>query len=115
DMLVNILDDELICSICYDIFTKPVIGNCGHSFCSRCIERWVKSHTNCPTCRKGVSMESFRPDTERQKAIFNLDVCCSNCSWNGLYSQLPTHLMDHCPAVASKVSVVRNGSFFDNV
>ncbi|KAK0550115.1 E3 ubiquitin-protein ligase rad18 [Tilletia horrida] len=51
------LDNSLRCSLCYDIFTAPVVfRECHHTFCSSCI----RSHINqpedkgkfCPQCRQ---------------------------------------------------------------
>lgn len=33
---------------------KPLVLRCGHAFCEPCISEWLKSHTNCPICRKDL-------------------------------------------------------------
>ncbi|XP_062904004.1 zinc-binding protein A33-like isoform X1 [Mobula hypostoma] len=45
--------EEVICSICLDFFTDPVILECGHNFCRSCITRcWEREDRNsCPDCR----------------------------------------------------------------
>uniref|UniRef100_A0A4W3GKB2 RING-type domain-containing protein n=1 Tax=Callorhinchus milii TaxID=7868 RepID=A0A4W3GKB2_CALMI len=44
----------LICAICLDFFTDPVILGCGHNFCRSCITRsWEKQENrSCPECRQ---------------------------------------------------------------
>ncbi|KAM9327530.1 E3 ubiquitin-protein ligase TRIM35-like [Pholidichthys leucotaenia] len=47
-------EDELICSICCDIFRDPVVLKCSHSFCSACLQQyWTpQGHSrDCPLCR----------------------------------------------------------------
>ncbi|XP_055521236.1 zinc-binding protein A33-like [Leucoraja erinacea] len=46
--------EEVICPICLDFFTDPVILECGHNFCRSCItQSWDKEVRNtCPECRE---------------------------------------------------------------
>ena len=39
---------ELECPICLDIFKNPLIDNCGHTFCKKCIEKFLLNDKNCP-------------------------------------------------------------------
>ncbi|XP_026792564.3 E3 ubiquitin-protein ligase TRIM39 [Pangasianodon hypophthalmus] len=54
-------EEQLLCSICLDVFTDPVTTPCGHNFCKKCLaEYWDSSdHCQCPLCNK--SFET-RPD-----------------------------------------------------
>ncbi|XP_031721710.1 zinc finger protein RFP-like [Anarrhichthys ocellatus] len=47
-------EDKFLCSICLDVFTKPVTTPCGHNFCSACIHTyWDGSDTcQCPLCKR---------------------------------------------------------------
>uniref|UniRef100_W5K8R9 Uncharacterized protein n=1 Tax=Astyanax mexicanus TaxID=7994 RepID=W5K8R9_ASTMX len=47
-------EDQLLCSICLDVFTDPVSTPCGHNFCKSCLAgHWDKSyHCKCPLCNK---------------------------------------------------------------
>ena len=53
----ELLDDELICSICCYTFTAPVSTNCGHTFCCECLDRLMasSSQSSCPNCRKLIT------------------------------------------------------------
>ncbi|KAL6491257.1 hypothetical protein MHYP_G00016020 [Metynnis hypsauchen] len=54
-------EDQLLCSICLDVFTDPVSTPCGHNFCTVCLkECWdSSSHCQCPVCKTNFSK---RPD-----------------------------------------------------
>uniref|UniRef100_UPI00398F75E4 E3 ubiquitin-protein ligase TRIM11-like n=1 Tax=Pristiophorus japonicus TaxID=55135 RepID=UPI00398F75E4 len=59
------LEEELLCSICLQIYTDPVILNCNHSFCRGCIDKtWDEAVFDaypCPECgaeyRKRLNLE----------------------------------------------------------
>ena len=51
------------CSICYEHYDDqskcPRLLSCGHSFCSRCLERLLRGNTiDCPKCRNPVVVPS---------------------------------------------------------
>lgn len=50
----DIMDEQLTCSICSEIFIKAVTLNCTHSFCHHCIVTWMKKKRDCPVCRAGI-------------------------------------------------------------
>jgi hypothetical protein len=48
-------DSDLVCGICQDeIKKKKKISslNCSHYYHTVCINKWLKQHNSCPTCRK---------------------------------------------------------------
>ncbi|XP_067829974.1 zinc-binding protein A33-like [Heptranchias perlo] len=56
------LAEYLNCPICLDLFTEPVILDCGHNFCQHCIKRyWEGGETvSCPECRKVFRERNLR-------------------------------------------------------
>lgn len=53
----NLTSDYLTCTICWDIFIQPKMLYCGHSYCAKCLEDYIRvihRHRNCfecPVCR----------------------------------------------------------------
>ncbi|KAK7884073.1 hypothetical protein WMY93_027196 [Mugilogobius chulae] len=50
-------EEQLLCSICLEIFTAPVTTSCGHNFCKICINRHWDGNLqyNCPVCKQDFS------------------------------------------------------------
>ncbi|XP_044260671.1 E3 ubiquitin-protein ligase rnf8-A-like [Tribolium madens] len=51
----DLMENELTCSICSELFIKAVTLNCSHTFCKFCIDKWTKNKSNCPICRKAIT------------------------------------------------------------
>lgn len=51
---MSLLEDELSCPVCTEVFSVPVLLSCGHSFCRQCItDHWTASGSrSCPVCRQ---------------------------------------------------------------
>lgn len=54
----DVLENELQCIICSEYFIEAVTLNCAHSFCSYCINEWMKRKTECPMCRKDIKSKT---------------------------------------------------------
>nr|XP_029136181.1 zinc-binding protein A33-like isoform X1 [Labrus bergylta]XP_029136182.1 zinc-binding protein A33-like isoform X2 [Labrus bergylta] len=63
-------EEDLCCPVCYEIFKRPVILSCSHSFCEACLQRWwrEKQAQECPVCKK----RSLRSDPPCNLALKNL-------------------------------------------
>lgn len=51
----DIMDEQLTCSICSELFVSATTLNCMHTFCHHCINAWCKKRRDCPVCRKPVT------------------------------------------------------------
>ncbi|XP_047509751.1 E3 ubiquitin-protein ligase rnf8-like isoform X2 [Pieris napi] len=54
----KMMETELQCSICAEIFICPMMLSCGHTFCKYCINLWKKNKKDCPICRTPIKYES---------------------------------------------------------
>ncbi|KAF7706557.1 zinc-binding protein A33-like [Silurus meridionalis] len=54
DSISLLSEEQLLCSICLDVFTDPVTTPCGHNFCKSCLTQcWEKNqHCYCPLCKE---------------------------------------------------------------
>uniref|UniRef100_A0A3Q3DHR3 Tripartite motif-containing protein 35-like n=1 Tax=Hippocampus comes TaxID=109280 RepID=A0A3Q3DHR3_HIPCM len=55
----SVLEDELSCPVCCEIFKEPVVLKCSHSFCRACLQQfWNKkaARRECPICRRKCSL-----------------------------------------------------------
>ncbi|XP_024873418.1 E3 ubiquitin-protein ligase rnf8-A-like [Temnothorax curvispinosus] len=50
----DIMDEQLTCTICSELFVKASTLGCAHTFCNHCIKMWNKKRRDCPVCRKPV-------------------------------------------------------------
>ncbi|XP_078581134.1 E3 ubiquitin-protein ligase TRIM32-like [Branchiostoma floridae x Branchiostoma japonicum] len=52
------IHEELSCSICLELFTKPKVLPCQHTFCQDCLKDHVEVRTplECPNCRQSFSL-----------------------------------------------------------
>lgn len=51
----NIMDEQLTCSVCSELFINATTLNCTHTFCQYCINSWTKRRRECPVCRAPVA------------------------------------------------------------
>ncbi|NWW29992.1 RNF8 ligase, partial [Panurus biarmicus] len=54
----DVLENELQCTICSEYFIEAVTLNCAHSFCSYCINEWMKRKVECPICRQEIKSKT---------------------------------------------------------
>ncbi|KAL5733853.1 hypothetical protein ACOSP7_031714 [Xanthoceras sorbifolium] len=55
DNVIGILDGALSCSFCMQLPERPVTTPCGHNFCLKCFQKWIRQgkHT-CANCRNVI-------------------------------------------------------------
>ncbi|XP_046962525.1 RING finger protein PFF0165c-like isoform X1 [Vanessa cardui] len=70
----EIMESELQCSICAELFVAAITLNCSHTFCKYCITTWKKKKMDCPICRSPITSEcrSLVLDSFIEKMVQNL-------------------------------------------
>ncbi|XP_035277469.1 uncharacterized protein LOC118229544 [Anguilla anguilla] len=58
----SLMEEELSCPVCSEIFRDPVLLICSHSFCKACLQQYweQKGSQECPVCRKRFKQEPPR-------------------------------------------------------
>ncbi|KAA0708217.1 E3 ubiquitin-protein ligase rnf8 [Triplophysa tibetana] len=56
--MTEVLESELQCSICSELFIESVTLNCAHSFCQHCIREWRKRKEKCPMCWQNITSQT---------------------------------------------------------
>ena len=81
DFVNKISAEQPQCIICYDLFTMPMVTECGHLFCHKCIVESIETSPagrSCPACRfdfpdnAPLSAFLFRPPMEQYQQIVKL-------------------------------------------
>ena len=90
---------QLFCSICEDVFNDPVMGDCQHTFCRKCIVQWIQNMrsatANCPICRNKLPKQAnLERNLMASSLIDDLEIFCSNraCDWKGKISESKSHM-----------------------
>ncbi|XP_030639292.1 tripartite motif containing 35-28 [Chanos chanos] len=60
----SLLETDLTCPVCKELFRDPVLLSCSHSFCKECLEASWKARVKkeCPVCRKCCDGEQPIPN-----------------------------------------------------
>ena len=109
------IDEELICSICLNVFETAVTTDCVHTFCLECVKQMVTTNKKtCPECRTNFTPKRrrednnsiivgnyvFRPNRTANNMISKLKIKCDyesfGCKKSIELSSLQTHL-NECP------------------
>ena len=52
------------CNICLESAREPVVTQCGHLYCWKCIYEWMQQPREtlvCPVCKSGIKKEALIP------------------------------------------------------
>jgi len=114
-LFLTLPDENLVCSICHDVFADPTSCRCGHTFCAACLEQAQKRATDCPICRSKISKKDIFSNMALWSMIGNLHIRCKalsesnkrcrldengeaattprGCDWTGKVSEYDSHIL----------------------
>lgn len=50
------------CPICFNLIDSAYMTECGHSFCQKCIQNFIKSKNQCPKCNSTLNPDRLFPN-----------------------------------------------------
>ncbi|XP_056436655.1 E3 ubiquitin-protein ligase rnf8 isoform X1 [Gadus chalcogrammus] len=56
--MTEVMENELQCIICSELFIQAYVLNCSHIFCLYCIGEWRKRKDECPICRQTIRSQT---------------------------------------------------------
>ncbi|CAF1277425.1 unnamed protein product [Adineta steineri] len=56
------VEEDYNCPICFEIISEAFVSRCGHSFCSKCLQRTVESLRRCPKCQLTLQPSDIFPN-----------------------------------------------------
>ncbi|XP_069470882.1 E3 ubiquitin-protein ligase TRIM50 [Ambystoma mexicanum] len=74
-MSIPLLEDQLQCPICLEVFKEPLMLQCGHSYCKSCLVSLsgdLDIQFLCPVCRQKVNCSSSPPNVTLARIIETL-------------------------------------------
>jgi len=77
DLTVSSAPEWALCSVCHEIFKRPSITRCGHTFCYACVVEVVSRKGNCPLCRQEINgLLSISTNYQMKQVLSGLLVRC---------------------------------------
>lgn len=71
-MSIDMLEEQLLCPICLEVFKEPLMLGCGHFSCQPCIlslPRVLQGKLLCPMCCQGVACSPLAPSIVLARVI----------------------------------------------
>ncbi|KAG2398300.1 E3 ubiquitin-protein ligase ORTHRUS 2 [Vigna angularis] len=80
----HMLSQSIKCSICLQLPERPVTTPCGHSFCLKCFQKWLRrGNTKCVQCRQLVPAKMTSQPRINSALVFAIRMARTNSNPNG--------------------------------
>ena len=70
--LKEVTRNEMDCQVCYGLILDPLTTTCGHTFCRKCVARFLDHSNLCPICRRTLTMPPGAQSKPSNKRMSNL-------------------------------------------
>jgi len=77
ELFVEPPDEADLCGICCEVLEDAVETGCGHTFCDKCIQGWLKQRQVCPQDQNPLTWGDCRPMVRDRRRILDLKVRCN--------------------------------------
>ncbi|XP_041111883.1 ligand of Numb protein X 2-like [Polyodon spathula] len=95
------VDDELSCLICLQPLLCPMDTPCGHTYCFKCLENFLREQDFCPVDRQKLYLRQCRRSSLLVRNLLDkLVVLCpfqKDCGQKMQRCELEPHLRNRCP------------------
>ena len=96
---------EMICPLCSGIYSEPIIDNCSHAFCKKCLNIYMSNNKNkeciCPVGTYILEPEKFKVFDYVENLLNQQDCYCPNkkkgCLWIDKFFKRKNHIIKDCP------------------
>ncbi|CAD8095783.1 unnamed protein product [Paramecium sonneborni] len=101
------ISPHLFCTICRDVFYKPLRVSCGHTFCGSCILNWLQYKRTCPECRYHINRNFLsEKDLFAESMISEVQIECLRCeNWRGHLKNFKNHITNQCQFVTKFIDI----------
>lgn len=62
-------ESGVTCPICFNLIDSAYMTECGHSFCQKCIQNFIKSKNQCPKCNSTLNPDRLFPNFTLNEVI----------------------------------------------
>ncbi|CAG0919384.1 unnamed protein product [Notodromas monacha] len=59
-LLLQTLEEKLLCGICHGPFVTAMMTPCSHNYCSLCIRKHLSKSSRCPICQQDIVVRELR-------------------------------------------------------
>lgn len=102
---LDVVDDNLLCTICQNVMVSPSCCGQGHQFCLECISKWIEQSPTCPSCSGDLTVSSLTKLRLVENMINKLRVRCCHAGVKDGPSPGPKNLRRRSrPDVASSAA-----------
>ncbi|XP_078541617.1 E3 ubiquitin-protein ligase TRIM39-like [Lissotriton helveticus] len=106
------LQEEASCSICLEFSSDPVITECGHNFCRRCIMEYWRGpggNASCPQCKEKHILQKLVANRQLANVVENikqLQLTPKKALEGGLCTKHQEHMTLYCEEDLTAICVV---------
>ena len=102
---------SVLCIICLEVYSDPVVLRCSHTFCRPCITEASHTKKKCPVCSAEYSKRSIISGTHISKAVAEVVALIDSLLQEGRYTVSLDYLENYCSVQQSALrNVSRNTS-----